>query len=85
MADITVNARWQAAMADLFPSLRDARPDKDTVVLDGISHLEIQLDAADAAVPRRPSRDDAHPNPAAEQPPIRPHGLPPRAPPPRSG
>jgi L-rhamnose mutarotase len=43
MADTEVNARWQAAMAEFFPSLHNARPDEGMVVLDEIFHLETQL------------------------------------------
>jgi L-rhamnose mutarotase len=43
MAETEVNARWQAAMAEFFPSLRDARPDEGMVVLDEVFHLEAQL------------------------------------------
>jgi len=46
MADTEVNARWQAAMADFFPSLGTSRPDEGFVVLDEIFHLETQLAAA---------------------------------------
>jgi L-rhamnose mutarotase len=46
MAATEVNARWQAAMAEFFPSLKDARPDEGMVVLDQIFHLEAQLAAA---------------------------------------
>ena len=46
MADTEVNARWQAAMAEFFPSLGEARPDEGFVVLDEIFHLESQLAAA---------------------------------------
>jgi L-rhamnose mutarotase len=43
MADTDVNARWQAAMAEFFPSLEDARPDEGMAVLDEVFHLEAQL------------------------------------------
>jgi L-rhamnose mutarotase len=43
MADTEVNTRWQAAMAEFFPSLPDARPDEGMVVLDEVFHLEAQL------------------------------------------
>lgn len=46
MANTGVNARWQAAMAEYFPSLGGARPDEGFVVLDEIFHLEAQLGAA---------------------------------------
>jgi L-rhamnose mutarotase len=52
MATTAVNARWQAAMAEFFPSLRDARPDEGMVVLDEVFHLETQLAAS-----RRRARD----------------------------
>ncbi|MFC7528319.1 L-rhamnose mutarotase [Actinoplanes sp. GCM10030250] len=45
MARTEVNARWQAAMAEFFPSLGEARPDEGLVVLDQIFHLEEQLAA----------------------------------------
>jgi L-rhamnose mutarotase len=54
MAGTAVNARWQAAMAEFFPSLRDARPDEGMVVLDEIFHLETQLDAARRGSPTPP-------------------------------
>jgi L-rhamnose mutarotase len=47
MAATAVNARWQAAMAEFFPSLRGARPDEGVVVLDEIFHLEEQLGGND--------------------------------------
>jgi L-rhamnose mutarotase len=43
MARTEVNARWQAAMAEFFPSLGDARPDQGMLVLDQVFHLEEQL------------------------------------------
>jgi L-rhamnose mutarotase len=43
MAATEANARWQAAIAEFFPSLRDARPDEGMVVLDEVFHLEEQL------------------------------------------
>jgi L-rhamnose mutarotase len=49
-----VNARRQAAMAAFLPSLRDARPDEDMVVLDEILHLETQLDVARHGSPPPP-------------------------------
>ncbi|MBG0562727.1 L-rhamnose mutarotase [Actinoplanes aureus] len=45
MARTEVNARWQAAMAEFFPSLGEARPDQGMVVLDQVFHLEEQLSA----------------------------------------
>jgi L-rhamnose mutarotase len=45
MARTEVNARWQAAMAEFFPSLGEARPDQGMVVLDQVFHLEEQLAA----------------------------------------
>ena len=45
MAATEVNARWQAAMAEFFPSSAGARPDEGLVVLDEIFHLETQLAA----------------------------------------
>ena len=52
MATTAVNAGWQAAMAEFFPSLGDARPDEGMVVLDEVFHLETQLAAS-----RRRARD----------------------------
>ncbi|GAA4951565.1 L-rhamnose mutarotase [Actinoplanes utahensis] len=43
MARTEVNARWQAAMAEYFPALGEARPDEGMVVLDQVFHLEEQL------------------------------------------
>ncbi|MBB2944367.1 L-rhamnose mutarotase [Actinoplanes lutulentus] len=43
MAKTEVNARWQAAMAEFFPSLQDARPDEGMLVLEQVFHLEEQL------------------------------------------
>ncbi|MEU4562770.1 L-rhamnose mutarotase [Actinoplanes sp. NPDC023936] len=43
MARTEVNARWQAAMAEFFPALGEARPDQGMVVLDQVFHLEEQL------------------------------------------
>lgn len=43
MARTEVNARWQAAMAEFFPSLGEARPDQGMLVLDQVFHLEEQL------------------------------------------
>ncbi|GLX99858.1 MULTISPECIES: L-rhamnose mutarotase [Actinoplanes] len=45
MARTEVNPRWQAAMAEFFPSLGEARPDEGMFVLDEIFHLEAQLEA----------------------------------------
>lgn len=45
MAHTEVNARWQAAMAEFFPSLGEARPDQGMIVLDQVFHLEEQLAA----------------------------------------
>ncbi|GAA1624406.1 L-rhamnose mutarotase [Actinoplanes couchii] len=44
MARTEVNARWQAAMAEFFPVLGDARPDEGMLVLDQVFHLEEQLE-----------------------------------------
>jgi L-rhamnose mutarotase len=44
MARTEVNARWQAAMAEFFPSLGEARPDEGMLVLDQVFHLEEQLE-----------------------------------------
>ncbi|WP_430788964.1 L-rhamnose mutarotase [Actinoplanes sp. G11-F43] len=44
MARTEVNARWQAAMAEFFPALGEARPDEGMLVLDQVFHLEEQLD-----------------------------------------
>jgi L-rhamnose mutarotase len=43
MARTEVNARWQAAMAEFFPTLGEARPDEGMLVLDQVFHLEEQL------------------------------------------
>ena len=45
MAATEVNARWQAAMGDLFSDL-DVPPDEGFVLLDEVFHLEDQLAAA---------------------------------------
>ena len=44
MARTEVNARWQAAMAEFFPTLGDSRPDEGILVLDQVFHLEEQLE-----------------------------------------
>lgn len=44
MARTEVNARWQAAMAEFFPTLGESRPDEGMLVLDQVFHLEEQLD-----------------------------------------
>jgi L-rhamnose mutarotase len=43
MARTEVNARWQAAMAEFFPTLGESRPDEGMLVLDQVFHLEEQL------------------------------------------
>jgi L-rhamnose mutarotase len=50
MAATSVNARWQAEMAELFVDLGDARPDTGFVQLTEVFHLEDQL----AALPTAP-------------------------------
>ena len=49
MAATEVNARWQAVLAEFFPSLRGARPDEGMAVLDEIFYLEEQLGGKDRA------------------------------------
>ena len=48
MAATEVNARWQAAMGDLFEDL-DVPPDEGFVLLDEVFHLEDQLSTPEAA------------------------------------
>ena len=50
MAATSVNARWQAEMAEFFVDLGDARPDTGFVQLTEVFHLEDQL----AALPTAP-------------------------------
>ena len=52
MAATEVNARWQAAMAEFFPSLGDARADEGMVALDEVFHLEEQLGSTRQAADR---------------------------------
>ena len=51
MAATEVNARWQAAMAELFADLGDARPDTGFLQLEEVFHLEDQLAALDTSPP----------------------------------
>jgi L-rhamnose mutarotase len=50
MAATEVNARWQAAMGDLFSDL-DVPPDEGFVLLDEVFHLEDQLPAPRSNTP----------------------------------
>ena len=46
MAATSVNARWQAEMADFFDALDGAKPDEAMRPLSEIFHLETQLERA---------------------------------------
>ncbi len=54
VAGTEVNARWQAAMAELFADLDGAAPDVSWELVPEVFHLETQLAAAEAGDP--PSR-----------------------------